>query len=494
MNNKFYKNYILQIVWALFFISAILLSLYLYLDNLTTVDCSTFLEISEFSETNEHLVLVSGILTLAFFTYTLKTLVTAHSPSPVSHGNGMNKFETIEVSADIRNFTFSLTDSVKNLIGREYRNKLLVNHEHTDDLTSLYTHRYFHQIMKQNEYSYTSSLSVIILDIDKFKVVNDTYGYVVGDRILKNIGEILLNSMSESLKGFRYGGEEFVIVAENYTLDEAYLLAEDLRSQIIRSRVLQSQCDNFPITVSVGVAAYPEQTKSPEDLIDKADRAMYFAKQNGRNQTCIYNENIEEILIEKSEVFRKKEVLLDSALAFVAAVDAKDNYTGGHSEMVTKYSLLLAEKIGLSEEDKYLLRIGALLHDCGKIGIPDNIIGKKGRLTLEEYRIIKDHPLLGNNILKYIIEDESVMSCVRNHHEKWDGSGYPDALSGEEISLHARIVTLADAFHAMTSDRPYRRRLSFGTAITELRDNSGTQFDPSLVEGFIEAVYDFHGN
>ncbi|MCS5421644.1 MULTISPECIES: diguanylate cyclase [Psychrilyobacter] len=444
-------------------------------------------------KTNGNIVMFFSVGLILLLSYILKNVIVNPIISLQKQLVDMNQFNTLEYidikgATEIKSMAQSFNTLVENLTVKEHENRVLKQQNHTDELTSLYNHRHFHQTMKHKINSEISSISIIFLDIDKFKVVNDLHGHVVGDRILKTIGEILNTYVPENLHAFRYGGEEFVVIAENYTLNETYLLAEKLRSEIVKSNALQNQCDGLPITVSVGLASCPEHTKNPLELLNKADRAMYFAKQNGRNQTYIYNKNIENFLKENNKGFRQKEVLLDSALAFAAAIDAKDKYTGKHSEMVTKFSLLLAEKLGLSKEDKYVLRIGALLHDCGKIGIPDYIIGKTAKLTSEEYEIIKTHPVLGNTILKYIINDETVMSCVRNHHEKWDGSGYPDGLSREEISLHARIVTLADSFHAMVSQRPYRNALSIDTAIEELRKNSGTQFDPSLVEIFIQSV------
>ncbi len=446
---------------------------------------------------NATYILVLSFLLITFMSFELKNMIVTPILSLEKQLGKMNKqaaleYVTIKGSAEIKNLANSFNSMVDNLFEKEHENIHLKKKSNTDELTSLYNHRYFHQVLKHSSTSAIDSMSIIFIDVDKFKVVNDIYGHLAGDDILRIVGSILKNSLPENIKAFRYGGEEFTVIAPDYSLEESFQLAEKIRSAVIKSEFLQNQCDGFPITVSLGLASYPHHSKSPLDLLNKADRAMYFAKQNGRNQTYIYNEKIESFLATNNESFMKKEVLLDSALAFAAAIDAKDKYTGKHSEMVTKYSLLLAEKLHLSEEDKYSIRIGALLHDCGKIGIPDSIIGKNGRLSQEEFKVIKEHTNLGNTILKYIIENDSIMSCVRNHHEKWDGSGYPDSLSGDSIHLHARIVSISDAFHAMVSDRPYREALTEEQAIQELRKNSGTQFDPSLVESFIQALQESH--
>ena len=166
----------------------------------------------------------------------------------------------------------------------------------------------------------------------------------------------------------------------------------------------------------------------------------------------------------------------------------RTEYTGEHSKMVSKYSILIAEKLGFTESEKNKLRIGALLHDCGKIGVPDNIINKPEKLSDEEFTIIKSHTLLGYNIIKHMTNDEEIINCVRSHHERWDGKGYPDGLSGNSINLFARIVCIADVYHAMTSDRPYRKALTKEKAIDEFKRGKGTQFDPKLVDAFVEII------
>ncbi len=459
----------------------------------------TFLSRDVFSSTiqmlnkNIHFTLIASFILIFVLSYWLRGLIASPIVSLEKQIKDMNEQSTLKYiksigSIEVKSLVKSFNLLVDTIHKKEYENKTLKLKNNTDDLTSLYNHRHCHEILKLESTSKFKPMSIIFMDVDKFKAINDSYGHVLGDEILKIIGKILKKHLSKEVKGFRYGGDEFAIIAPNFSLDKAYLLAENIRSHIVRSRKLNNFSLGFPITVSLGVASFPDHCKSRSELLNKADRAMYFAKQNGRNQSYIYNENIENLLSENSENFRQKEIMLDSTLAFAAAIDAKDHYTGNHSEMVTKYSLLISEKLGISDEDKYFLRIGALLHDCGKIGIPDDIIGKKDKLSPEEYDIIKQHPILGNTILKHIINSEAIMSCVRNHHERWDGNGYPDGLSGNSIHLNARIVCIADAFHSMISDRPYRKGMKIEEAVEELKRNSGTQFDSNLVELFIQAL------
>lgn len=357
----------------------------------------------------------------------------------------------------------------------------------TDALTSLYNHRFFYEYLKSRIPS-ARKITILFGDIDYFRVVNDVHGHVVGDVILKEIGKIFKTVLTDDKKIFRYGGEEFAVVLEDYTGEEAFKTAEKIRIAVASNPLVQQYSGYFPVTLSIGMAIYPTDASKIETLVSKADRAMYFAKQSGRNQCKFYSPEIDNISGEDSANFTRKEMLIDSTYSLAAAIDAKDSYTEKHSEMVTKFALQLAEKMHLTEQDKYMLRIGGLLHDVGKIGLPDHIIHKTGPLTEEDWAIVKNHTLIGSNIAKYIIKAPEIDSCIRNHHERWDGHGYPDRLKDEEIPLLARIICIADSYHAMVSDRPYRKSRSQEEAFEELRLNSGTQFDPELVEKFIEAL------
>ncbi|MBF8983826.1 diguanylate cyclase [Lutibacter sp. B2] len=378
-----------------------------------------------------------------------------------------------------------MTDSIYKHKKENENLKIISN---TDDLTSLYNHRYFYECLNNKISQGIKPLTLLICDIDKFKALNDTYGYTTGDMILKEVANVIKESVKESEFVFRYGGEEFAVLLESGTLEQIFQTAEKIRVNIMKSKKLGEYVSYLTVTVSNGLATYPFDASDAENLVEKANKALYFSKQNGRNKSYIYNKEMDELLEKNYDEFEKQELLMNSAFALTAAIDAKDVYTGKHSEMVAKYSLLLAEKLKLLKQDKYIIRIGALLHDCGKIGIPDDIIHKPGKLTDEEFTIVKNHTLLGNSIVKYIVKNAGIVSCVRNHHERWDGRGYPDGLSGEDIPLYARIVCIADTYHAMTSDRPYRNALSQEQAFEELRKNKGTQFDPGLVDLFIQTI------
>ncbi|MCK4260215.1 MAG: diguanylate cyclase [Halanaerobiales bacterium] len=389
---------------------------------------------------------------------------------------------------EILTLTSAFNEMVDNLFMQKEENKNLKTISYTDSLTTLYNHRYFYEYCGRLISHKDIGMTILFCDIDKFKVINDVKGHVVGDIILQGIAKIIKESISHIGAGFRYGGEEFVIVLPNINLKKSFKIAEDIREKISNSEVLKKYVKELPITVSIGLASYPENGTDIKTVIAKADKAMYYSKQKGRKQCHIYFSDISEYLDKKSFNYFKQEMLLDSAYSLVEAIDAKDSYTGKHSESVTKYAVLLADKLHLSKQDTAMVRIGALLHDCGKIGIPDDIINKPRKLSRKEYNIIKEHTKLGNNIVRHVITNSTVVSCIRNHHERWDGKGYPDRLSDTSIPLHARIICIADAYHAMISDRPYRKALTNDEAIKQLRFNKGTQFDPNLVDIFIQTI------
>jgi len=393
-------------------------------------------------------------------------------------GNGPN---------EIRNLSESFNHMIDSLNEHKKENQQLKIYANTDYLTSVYNHKYFFECFKGKIEEGYKQISIMFCDIDKFKLANDTYGHEVGDFLLREVAKTIKDVSKDTGIVFRYGGEEFVVMMCDYTHKQALEEAEKIRKSIVENKKLQKYGEYFLFSVSIGVASYPKHGLDAEGLINKADIAMYYSKQNGRNQCNVYNEDM-DVFLKSNNEDSKKEFLMNSVLAIAEAVDAKDGYTGKHSKIVSKYSILLADKLGFTEKEKNRLRIGALLHDCGKIGIPDNIIHKPESLADNEYTIIKNHTLVGYNIIKHITNDEAIINCVRSHHERWDGKGYPDGISGDAIHLFARIVCIADVYHAMTSDRPYRKALAQEKAIEEFRKGKGTQFDPKLVENFIEII------
>lgn len=227
----------------------------------------------------------------------------------------------------------------------------------TDSLTSLYNHKYFFEYCQNLLHSGCRQFSLLFCDIDHFKVINDVHGHTTGDLVLKEIGNIIRKVSGENCKVFRYGGEEFAVILENFTPEMALRTAEKMRIKINSTKLMQECSGYSPITISIGISSYPRDAVNIESLVDKADRAMYYSKRNGRNQCCVYSPDL-EIAADKNTVeLLKQEMLLNSVYTLVAAIDAKDSYTEKHSASVVKYSLALAESVGMSDSEKYSLRI-----------------------------------------------------------------------------------------------------------------------------------------
>jgi diguanylate cyclase (GGDEF)-like protein/putative nucleotidyltransferase with HDIG domain len=354
-----------------------------------------------------------------------------------------------------------------------------------DPVTGLYNHRAIHQrldaVFIQAAHD-NSPLTVIMMDLNNFKRFNDTYGHPIGDQVLKRVAHVLSSRCRSGDILGRYGGDEFVVVLPETDARTAYKIAERFRDAMAEEGFQRSGERNIiPVTCSFGLATFPIDSHNRHDLLAIADANLYAAKQSEEGIRGTTESQRTNLKLRAEGTFE----VLD---ALVAAVDNKDRYTRQHSEDVTDYALWIAEEMGLSEETQRVLRMGCLLHDVGKIGVPDDILRKPGRLTAEEYEVMKQHPHLGALIVGALPGMEYILDIVRSHHERWDGRGYPDGLKGEEISLLGRLVAVADAFSAMTTDRPYRKGLDWLTALEEIRTHMGTQFDPMMAQHFINAV------
>ena len=357
----------------------------------------------------------------------------------------------------------------------------------TDGLTGLYNHRHFHERLEQEiarGSRFGTRFSLIILDLDLFKPYNDIYGHLAGDKILRRIASYIKGSIRNLDMAFRYGGEEFAIILPEAWFDDAYKVAERIR-QTIESKM---SAQAMPLTVSLGIASWPADGVMAEEIIASADAALYRAKQTGRNRTCLSSEAVKpEVPSEglKTQVRRGTSSIV---YALAATVDAKDRYTYGHSKKVSEYAVALAQALALSKDRIDTIRAAALLHDIGKIGIPDAILNKEGTLTAEEWEPVKAHPKLGTEILRHVIDLVNCLPAILHHHERYDGTGYPSGLKGSDIPLEARILAVADAYDAITSLRPYHGQLSPRQALAELKRNAGTQFDPELVDIFCKIM------
>ncbi|MBC2396545.1 diguanylate cyclase [Clostridium tetanomorphum] len=363
-----------------------------------------------------------------------------------------------------------------------------------DGLTELYNHKYFHEYLKtsiERCRRLGKNVALILIDIDYFKNYNDLYGHQKGDMVLRTIGFILKNSVKDGQIACRYGGEEFAIIIpykdEKYTLN----LAESIRKKIEEYKFEgEENQPNGKVTVSIGVSIFPNKSKNENELVNSADDALYRAKFFNKNRVECYYSVLDEL---KNDIEKEHVNLISSIKTLIGIINAKDRYTYAHVERVVVYSKLLGSKLNLCEEDKKVLEYGAYMHDIGKINISADILNKKVPLSDEEWNIIKCHPKNGVKILQSVNSLEKVIPLIKYHHERYDGKGYPEGLQGEEIPYLVRILTVADSFDAMTSNRPYNKKKNYKDAIFELKRCSGSQFDPKIVEAFIEIVEENRG-
>jgi HD-GYP domain-containing protein (c-di-GMP phosphodiesterase class II) len=241
------------------------------------------------------------------------------------------------------------------------------------------------------------------------------------------------------------------------------------------------------ITVSIGVASYPENAKTKEELVRLADEALYKAKSCSRNKVELYFSVLDEL---KQDLDQSEAELVNSTKMLIRIINAKDKYTFGHSERVGRYAVWIAEKIGLPIDEIKTIKIGAFLHDIGKIEIGSEVLNKRGRLTEAEFAVIQNHPVWGAGIIKAVDCLNHTIPLILYHHEKFDGSGYPAGIRGAHIPLPARILAVADSFDAMTSNRPYGERKTITEAVEELKKGAGMQFDPAIVDTFLQVLAD----
>ncbi|MBI3976805.1 MAG: diguanylate cyclase [Chloroflexi bacterium] len=360
----------------------------------------------------------------------------------------------------------------------------------TDYLTELFNHRYL-QLRLEQELAQTArqrtSLSLLLLDIDHFKALNDAYGHPVGDQILAKLAGLIRSSVRAMDIPCRYGGEEFAILLPGTGSQEALAVAERIRRAIAGHLFQMSATSEDRVTVSIGVATALQDATDRDGLLKAVDDALYYAKRMGRNQVWAWR----DIVVEETSANRPEwweQLQLNAIRSLATVVDVRDAYTHHHGDQVARLATTTGRALGLSAADLRALMLAGTVHDVGKIGIPDRILGKAGPLTDDERSVIKGHPALGEHILQQVRGLEEIALLVRAHHERWDGAGYPDGLKGEEIPLLARVLAVADAFHAMTSDRPYRKALAVARALRELRREAGRQLDPQVVEAFCQAV------
>nr|WP_295595396.1 diguanylate cyclase [uncultured Terrisporobacter sp.] len=355
-----------------------------------------------------------------------------------------------------------------------------------DGLTGLFNHRSFQDILGsyiKNSKRENKEVSLLFMDIDNFKNYNDVNGHQRGDWLLTRLGEVLMNTVGDLGIVTRYGGEEFAVILYNQSEDTALNLGELIRQNIQNTYFIgQEHQPNKHITVSIGVSTYPKVAKTKKELIELADNALYRAKSFDKNRVERYYNILDEI---DPSIDKKS---LESVANMLNNINMKDKYTYGHSERVVIYAKKFATYLQMKDKDKKELLLGAYLHDIGKLEISKELLTKREKLSESEFNILRQHPTLGSDLVSSIKEFADVIPLIKYHHEKYDGTGYPSKLKGDDIPYLARILTIIDSFDAMTSKRPYNIRKDYKQAIGELEKCAGSHFDPELVYKFIEML------
>lgn len=411
----------------------------------------------------------------------------------------------------------SLADQIAIALHNAREYQLALDQAITDGLTGLKTHRYFMEALDREwrrSDRNTRPFSVIMMDLDGFKQVNDQGGHLEGDRVLAVVASLLDARSRQSNVVARYGGDEFAILMPETDTEQAEALAERLRVALEADGFLRAH----GVTASIGIATFPDHGLTPEEILRVADCGMYLAKRCDGNCVKVASLSIaagkgdrDQELLEAylgvavkrmfstgneafslyRHKFKQMKPLWDTITALAFAVEAKDPYMKNHFQTVSKLSAQIAIQAGLSEAEIDNIRLAGIVHDIGKIQVPDPVRFKPGLLTAEEYEIMKSHAAWGAKILEPL-KEIPIERIVRYHHEAFDGQGYPEGLKGEQIPIGARIITVADAFDAIVSERAYRKARTVEAALAELRRCRGTQFDPLAVDALVRLI-ESHG-
>jgi diguanylate cyclase (GGDEF)-like protein len=336
-------------------------------------------------------------------------------------------------------------------------------------------------------------LSVILVDLDHFKRLNDSQGHAAGDAVLRHVAQLLAGNVRSVDIAGRYGGEEFLILLPETDVDAAAALAEKLRRIVGSGEVAIGDGERIRITLSAGVAGGLGPVLQLDELVRDADAALYSAKALGRNQVYVFRETGDEGTVRRAPISSEarnraldvgRAAMQAAQDALIATLTGRAAWAGRPSTLIAEASTAVARAIDLPEGELERIRTASLLHDLGKLAIPDEILSKPGDLGVSEWRVVAEHPKVGQVVLEQAGALRDAATIVLHHHEWYDGRGYPLGLAGDDIPIGARIVSVVDAYEAMIAGRPYREAISHDEAIAELHRQAGVQFDPEIVDMF----------
>ncbi|GHO59108.1 amino acid permease [Ktedonobacter robiniae] len=368
----------------------------------------------------------------------------------------------------------------------------------TDPITSLPNHRaviaYIDTALREASET-QESIALLFVDLDRFKLINDSWGHPAGDAVLHEVGIRLQDTVGITNFVGRYGGEEFAVILRHSNVSEAVQIAEKIRHKIMEKPFIWDIDESatpveLTITASIGISIYPYHGETREALLEQADRAMYRAKHSGRNRVCIVfaEERAHQIItVSGLGSFSSEEIC--TARALLAAMQAYDKETYEHAQRMVNLSEAVARRLRCGSEEIHNVRLAAMFHDIGKVAVPDSILHKPGPLNTDEWEVIRRHPDTGRQILSRAGGTFAIVAYIIGaHHERWDGQGYPGGLAGEQIPLAARILSVVDAYDTMISGRIYRKPISHEEACAELKHCADTQFDSTVVEAFLQVL------
>ena len=407
-----------------------------------------------------------------------------------------------------------ITDAKKKLeaLNKELTksNKKLAQLVVRDSHTGLYNHRYLAEIIESEFYRtkrYAHPIAITMMDIDYFKSINDVYGHKFGDLVLKQFAARLQKLVRKHDIVIRFGGEEFLVISPRTDLTGASKLAKRIAHDV-NIHSFGNKAYSVKLKLSIAATAYPDSPVAKAmDLVGQAEKILAKAKEAGgdrvyslldaataskkphkkaRAKTPLGIKFLEKKLDEVAK--KSNQNLVEAIFAFAKTIELKDHYTGKHVERTVRYATKIAEAMKLSKVDVERIRRAAILHDLGKVGISESILHKKAKLNKKEMDEIKKHPQIGVDIIRPVQYLHDIIPLILDHHEKWDGTGYPHGLKGEDIPVGARIIAVADSYQALTSNRPYRKAFSKKGALKIIRDGSGSHYDPHVVEIFLKVV------
>ena len=358
----------------------------------------------------------------------------------------------------------------------------------TDPLTGLANHRAIAQHLEdemERASRYAHPFALLFCDLDHFKAINDTYGHSSGDTVLQIFARTILATLRQHDIVGRWGGEEFLMVLPEMQEADALQSAERIRAAIASQDFSLDALSH--VTCSIGVACYPRDGTQQKTLLDAADRAMYVAKQSGRNQVCNASQ-VAIALVPQVATSTHAPHLAETVYALVALLEARDAYTGEHTQTVGHLMEEVALHMHCDVTEAHSIGLAGCLHDIGKVAIPDAILQKPGKLTTEEWHLMRTHPAIGAEMVARFPNLDLFTAIIRSHHEAWDGQGYPYGLAGTAIPLGGRIAAVVDAYNAMTTNRPYQSARTPEAAQAELQRCAGSQFDPEVVAAFLQVL------